>query len=388
MKALNIAILIVVIIAGVMLFTNNFFDFATSNKTQLSTNISSETTEGGTATNIESIDVADTNEDPAYAEAGEALAKEAAAGVVGSVAPPATMTTIDGGKINLSSFYGNKPIYLKFWATWCVPCRQQTPGFEKTYKKFGDKLETIAVNLGYSDDEASIRAFKKKFGMSMPIAIDDGTLARLFNVKVTPMHVLIGKDARIKYIGHAENEKLDAAIQQVLLQQTDDSEIASQPAVPHTPIKAGDEVPSLSVKTTNGQNIPLMAKPGRLLAVNFFSSWCEWYLETSRPETSKACARTRTAIESLSSENLKIDWVGIAGGPWATLQDLLDYQKKNNISIPLALDDRNVVFAKFGVRDIPTVVLIDDSGRVVKLIGPAETDLSSAIHDVSNRIKQ
>ena len=115
-------------------------------------------------------------EDPAYAAEGEHLGEAAGAHMIGQPAPPVAVTTIDGEKIDLGALYGKKPVYLKFWATWCVPCRQQMPGFEKIYESLGDKIQIIAVDIGLSDDEASVRAYRKKFGLRMPIVIDDGLL--------------------------------------------------------------------------------------------------------------------------------------------------------------------------------------------------------------------
>ncbi len=333
-----------------------------------------------TATNLDNIDLNDTVEDPDYAAAGEELAKEAGSNVLREAAPLAKMTTIDGERIDLASIYGKKPVYLKFWATWCVPCRQQMPGFEATYKELGDKIQIVAVNIGYSDDEKSVRAFRDKYKLTMPIVIDDGTLTKLFHVNVTPQHVIIGKDVRFQYMGHAENDDLNAALAKVLAEEPDDATEARAVNMEQR-VEVGATLPELSIALDNGQLAPLKAKPGRLLAVEFFSSWCEWYLETSRPDTSKACTRVREAIEEIATSLPDVDWLGISGGPWATAQDLADYRSNYNVTIPLALDSSGTFFRTFGVRDIPTVALIDDSARLVRIIDPDETDLPSAIRD-------
>src|ERR1700687_6047134 len=105
---------------------------------------------------------ADEVEDPAYAAEGEQLGKVAAAGLIGQPAPAVSVTTIDGEKIDLAKLYGHKPVYLKFWATWCVPCRQQMPGFEKLYQSLGDRIQVIAVDFGFNDDEAAVRAYRQR----------------------------------------------------------------------------------------------------------------------------------------------------------------------------------------------------------------------------------
>ncbi len=169
---------------------------------------------------VDDIDVHDTVEDPAYVVAGEQLAQDVAATVVGQTAPTAVMTTIDGETIDLGSIYGTKPVYIKFWATWCVPCRQQMPAFEKFFETHGDKIQVIALNIGLSDDEASVRALRDKYGLKMPIVMGDGSFAGLFHLSVTPQHMLIGKDARFAYVGHAEGPQLAEAITNVLTTTT------------------------------------------------------------------------------------------------------------------------------------------------------------------------
>jgi len=331
-----------------------------------------------TATNLENVDPSDTVEDPTYAAMGEELAKENAA-LVGTPAPAAVMKTIDGKTIDLARSYGNKPVYIKFWATWCVPCRQQMPGFEKTYRELGDKVEVIAINIGLSDDEASVRKFRQKYGMTMPIVMDnDGQLAKLFHLGVTPQHVIIGKDVRFAYFGHAENRALEDALHRAIAGESTTApalEVAGERV-----IKVGDMVPTLTATTMTGAAFPLGGtRPDRLRAVNFFSSWCEWYLEKTRPATAQACAKRREEIEALQGKHPNVDWIGISGGPWAMESDLADYKKNNTTTIALALDKSGALFRTFGIRDIPTIALIDSEGRLVRLVLPDETDLAGAI---------
>ena len=335
--------------------------------------------DGETATDFSAVNLSDTTEDPAYEAPGEDLAKSAGAALVGKTAPVAVMQTIDGKTVDLGQVYGKKPVYIKFWATWCVPCRQQMPAFEKLYQTMGDKIEVIALNIGLSDDVASIRTFQKKYGITMPVVMDDGHLAQLFNLRVTPQHVLIGRDAKFAYFGHAENKALADAVQTVLNQPVSAAPVL-QAAVAEKAYKVGDVVSGLATTTMTGTKVALAgAAPGRLRGVMFFSSWCEWYLEKSRPGTSKACARAREAVEKLSGKDTGVDWVAISGGPWATEQDLADYKKNNKVSFPLALDSSGSLFRAFGIRDIPTVVLIDSSGKIVKMVSPTDTDLAGAV---------
>ena len=321
-------------------------------------------------------------EDPAYAAEGERLGKVAAAGLVGQPAPAVAMTTIDGAHIDLAKIYGQKPVYLKFWATWCVPCRQQMPGFENIYEKMGNRIQVVAVDIGFNDDEAAVRAYRKQMGLRMPIVMDDGSLGALFNLRVTPQHVLIGRDGRIAYVGHLADQQLDAALQKVLSAPSGHRVVRALYRPSQPVFEPGEIVKGLQARTNSGARVVLgRGHAGRLQGVVFFSTWCESYLATSRPATAQACRRVREQTDQLAAKG-SVHWIGIAGGPWSTAADLADYQATTKTKIPLALDTSGKLFRSFGVREIPTIALIDGSGRLVRLIGPKDTDIQGAIQEV------
>lgn len=62
------------------------------------------------------------------------------------------ISLISGEVVTLKQYQGKKPVYLKFWATWCKPCRKQMPHFEQITQQYGDNLQVIAINLGINDD--------------------------------------------------------------------------------------------------------------------------------------------------------------------------------------------------------------------------------------------
>src|ERR1700753_172636 len=148
----------------------------------------------------------------AFAQGGQQRAEAAGHRLISSPAPRMVLKTIDGDTIDLGKLYGKKAVYLKFWATWCVPCREQMPHFEKMFESRGSDLEVIAVNAGFNDSVEDVREYRKRLGIRMPIVIDDGTLGAALNLRVTPQHVVIGKDGRVQYVGHLANEQLDAAL--------------------------------------------------------------------------------------------------------------------------------------------------------------------------------
>ncbi|WP_429234299.1 redoxin domain-containing protein [Aeromonas salmonicida] len=320
--------------------------------------------------------------DDSYDAEGDRRAKSAGSSLIGQPAPAAKLTTLDGKQIDLAQLYGKKPVYLKFWATWCVPCRQQMPGFEAIQQKFGDQIEVIAVNTGFSDDADSIRAYRKDLGLTMPIAIDDGTLATALNLRVTPQHVLIGRDGRIMHVGHLDNQELHTALQQAVAEGKKPVAKAADATAAAT-FAVGDKVSDLGIPLLDGSKLDFAAakKPR---AIVFFAPWCESYLVESRPQTAKACQYVREEADKLMSteQGKTIDWVGVSSGLWVSAADLLDYQKTTKSSLPLALNDDDSLFRAFGVRDIPSVVLLDSQSRVTHIIGPKDTNLADAVNSL------
>jgi len=309
---------------------------------------------------------------------GQQRAEAAGRGIVGAAAPRAVVKTIDGDTIDLGALYGKKAVYLKFWATWCTPCREQMPHFEKVYESAGPDLAVIAVNVGFNDSVEEIQRFRKQHGISMPIVFDgDGRLAAAFHLRVTPQHIVIGRDGRIQYVGHLADERLDAALVAARTSKTGQGASpvhSAREAVEGEKWGIGDLMPTAPVKTLGGNSFRLrnagLQQPTVLV---FLSPWCESYLETTRPAVSKQCRIAREQVESLRSED-HVRWLGVASGLWATPEDLQEYRDKYKVTIPLTLDESGALFREFRVANTPTLIIADSQGKIVRRIEPGAED--------------
>jgi thiol-disulfide isomerase/thioredoxin len=307
----------------------------------------------------------------AHAEmTGQQRAEAAGRGLVGSPAPRLVLKTIDGNEIDLGSLYGKKAVYLKFWATWCTPCREQMPHFERTYETAGPDLAVIAVNAGFDDSLETVRAYRRKLGITMPIVIDDGTLGAALNLRVTPQHVVIGRDGRIQYVGHLADERLDAAL--VAARAPVAAVTGTGMTKDGTPKDAprygvGDQLPPFLIQTLDGSSFHAQDRNAkRPTVLLFLSPWCESYLATTRPAVSASCRSAREQVDALAGDG-RVRWLGIASGLWATKEDLRDYQSQYRVRIPLVLDESGVLFRKFRVMSVPSVLIADAHGRIVRL---------------------
>jgi hypothetical protein len=118
--------------------------------------------------------------------------------------------------------------------------------------------------------------------------------------------------------------------------------------------------------------------PQKLTILVFLSPWCESYLAASRPQVAANCRNVRAQFTDLAADP-RVRWLGIASGLWANSADLRKYQTENNVTIPLTLDASGDVFRSFRVNDVPTVLIADARGRILRRIEASAAQDTAAL---------
>jgi thiol-disulfide isomerase/thioredoxin len=136
---------------------------------------------------------------------------------VGFYAPDFTLTGMDGKEYRLSDV--QKPVMINFWASWCGPCRAETPDLMRLYDKYNGKFEILAVNVTVNDKEENAKKFVRFFGMKFPVLFDrEGDIAEKYQVMGFPTNVFVDKKGRVIHItnGVLPPEKLEKTIQDMI----------------------------------------------------------------------------------------------------------------------------------------------------------------------------
>jgi DsbE subfamily thiol:disulfide oxidoreductase len=108
-----------------------------------------------------------------------------------SPAPDFSLPDQSGKKATLKDFRGQL-VLLNFWATWCVPCREEMPAMERLYQQFKSKGFTI-VAVDIKDSRKEALAFIKDLKISYPVMFDpDGEVGLLYGAWGLPATYLIG----------------------------------------------------------------------------------------------------------------------------------------------------------------------------------------------------
>jgi cytochrome c biogenesis protein CcmG, thiol:disulfide interchange protein DsbE len=116
---------------------------------------------------------------------------------VGYRAPDFTLRNLQGNLVGLVN-HKNKVIILNFWATWCAPCLEEMPAFEKLYRRYRSQgLTVLAVSLD-KHDFSKVQDFVDSNNLTFPVLMDsDGVAEKLYPSFTIPFTYVIDKDGKV-----------------------------------------------------------------------------------------------------------------------------------------------------------------------------------------------
>lgn len=143
--------------------------------------------------------------------------------VTREMAPDVTLTLLDGTPLRLADLRG-KAVVLNFWASWCLPCREESPILEAFSQ---GSTEAVVVGVGIrTDDDADARAFVEEYGLTYPIGRDTdtdrpgvGPIQAAFKLpEAYPATVFIAPDGRIirYHLGPVSEAQLTYGVNEAL----------------------------------------------------------------------------------------------------------------------------------------------------------------------------
>jgi len=107
-------------------------------------------------------------------------------------APDFNLEDLHGRRLGLKGLRG-KVVFLNFWATWCIPCRQEMPAMEILYRELkGQGLEVVAINVRESKPE--VRRFFDELGLTFISLLDkDGKVSEEYGAWAIPLSYFINR---------------------------------------------------------------------------------------------------------------------------------------------------------------------------------------------------
>jgi peroxiredoxin len=130
--------------------------------------------------------------------------------LVGQPAPALALPDLAGRQHRLADYRGHR-VVLNFWASWCIPCRQEMPALDRAQRRYG-----TAMVLGVAMDRATpVRAFLAAHPVGYPILLGElaapSTALQFGDLgEVLPYSVLIDADGRVldQHLGPLDDTRL------------------------------------------------------------------------------------------------------------------------------------------------------------------------------------
>ena len=136
-------------------------------------------------------------------------------GTIGQPAPAFRLADLSGnGSISLEHYKG-KIVILNFWASWCVPCKEENPALAAVWERYRGS-DVILLGIVFQDSVEAARAYTDRLGNTWPSAVDaSGQVALSYGVFGPPETYFIGRDGIIagRHIGPIDEPTLIRGIE-------------------------------------------------------------------------------------------------------------------------------------------------------------------------------
>lgn len=137
--------------------------------------------------------------------------------IVGRPAPSFSLETLEGDTLASSELEG-EVVVLNFWASWCIPCRQEHDVLKRAERVYADRPARV-VGVVYQDSRANARRFMRRLGGDWPSVMDPGSRTAIaFGVYGVPETYFLAPDQEVarKHIGPLTWEVLASTVDSLL----------------------------------------------------------------------------------------------------------------------------------------------------------------------------
>ena len=132
---------------------------------------------------------------------------------VGSTAPPVTVETLDGKKVDLASYFGKTPVVIEFWATWCSNCKDLEPAMRAARARHGNRVRFVGVAVGVNQSTERVRRYADKYKVPFEVLYDRrGDAVEAYGVPATSYVIVVDSKGKIVYTGLGGDQDVEAAI--------------------------------------------------------------------------------------------------------------------------------------------------------------------------------
>jgi peroxiredoxin len=136
--------------------------------------------------------------------------------------PDFKLETITGERVTLYELLKSGPVYINFWAMWCVPCRTELKAIQQIYDQFRDKgVSVVTINIDSPRSNSKVKSFISGQKYTFPVLLDPNQeVFKKLNGNSLPYSLLIDRDGNIRKVRNSylpgDEKEITKDIQSIL----------------------------------------------------------------------------------------------------------------------------------------------------------------------------
>ena len=119
--------------------------------------------------------------------------------LLGAAAPSFELASPDGKQKLKLADYAGKVVVVDFWATWCTPCHDSFPAYQRLAQKFAGKAAVVGISV--DEEPGGIAKFAQETGAKFPLAWDDGQItSKSYQPPTMPTCFVVDKSGVVRFV--------------------------------------------------------------------------------------------------------------------------------------------------------------------------------------------
>ena len=292
---------------------------------------------------------------------------------VGKPAPDLVLTSLDTGVEQELSGLRGKIVVLDFWASWCPTCfTAVTKTQELTARNadWSDRVEFIAVTVDSDLNRAAEVIRENSWSSVNHMAVDPEELMSSVGIRVVPTTIILDANGRISTIAGSHSLNIEEEVKGMLNGSgKDDAEpfhgnaASGNPAISDDILRPGATVESLCFEELlqAPDNVrDVIANPnGKVVVLDFWATTCA------------PCIASFSHLEDLATA-LANDPIVFVAVTYESRQVVDRFLAKRSVPLSIALDTDESEIQRFGIRSVPTTVIIAADKTYLGSIHPSK----------------
>lgn len=146
---------------------------------------------------------------------GLVRATQQSASPIGHQVPDLTIRSLDGDVVSLRALKGT-PLVVNFWASWCVPCRQEAPVLAAAARRTAGQAQFVGVDI--QDSDSAARAYEAEIKSPYPVGPAIQGSYRDFGVTAPPETFFVDRHGTVqsRIIGPVDTKRMEIYLGQIL----------------------------------------------------------------------------------------------------------------------------------------------------------------------------